>query len=123
MIVRDAIDDYFASPKVMKGLPAEEIRAIVNWAHSKCPLDYSTDAPLPKWATNLMSLGRLPYRTRVKILMWHEKKIETFIRVKENKLKKKFLEGRKQLKELSDKRAAEQGIEPVDLDSLRGLIF
>ena len=123
MIVRDSIDDYFARPKTFGNKPKDEVEVIIRWAHSRCPLDYTTDEPVPQWVMNILKLSRLPYRARVKIMEWHANKILTYRRVKEARLKKKFKEDQAATKALAARRAAEQGIEEIDLDNLRGLVF
>lgn len=77
---RDAIDDYFDLELVVKQYEEKNksIAATRLWCKKAAVLDCSKDEPLPQWALDVLSLGRISYRARKYLLQEHNKDIYRF---------------------------------------------
>lgn len=77
---RDAIDDYFDLDAVVGKYTEQRksIEATRLWCKKAAVLDCSKDEPLPQWALDVLSLGRISYRARKYLLQEHNKDIYRF---------------------------------------------
>lgn len=82
---RNPIEMWCESEPFVEKYGVEDAKMMCSWAKAKAPLDPRKDEMLPDWAIDVLRLGRLGYKARIKIVMTHAEDILRYKMLKNRK--------------------------------------